>query len=405
MSDENHARFLDRTTPPNIATLVLLAGIGALSMNVFLPALPEMTTHFNTTYGVMQLSVALYLAANGLLQIFVGPLADKYGRRPVSMAGVIIFILASVACIYAPNVTIFLIFRMIQSVIAVGFVLSRAVVRDMYPPNRAAAMIGYVAMGMSLVPMFSPVIGGVLTEHLGWTSSFWLMAIAGVFTLALVWFDQGETNVSQGLSLSQQFAQYPELFKSQRFWGYALATAFSSGAFFAYLGGAPFVGTQIFGLSPSDLGFWFGAPAVGYLLGNFTTGLLATRVGLNRMIIIGASVASSGIALSMLLFLFDMGSVPSFFGFMTFVGFGNGMVIPNATSGALSVRPHLAGTASGLSGALMVGGGAALAALAGALLTPERGVYPLLIIMLSSCLLGVTSIIMVIRRERRIGLI
>jgi DHA1 family bicyclomycin/chloramphenicol resistance-like MFS transporter len=260
-------------------------------------------------------------------------------------------------------------------------------------------------MGMSLVPMFSPVIGGVLTEHLGWTSSFWLMAIAGVFTLALVWFDQGETNVSQGLSLSQQFAQYPELFKSQRFWGYALATAFSSGAFFAYLGGAPFVGTQIFGLSPSDLGFWFGAPAVGYLLGNFTTGLLATRVGLNRMIIIGASVASSGIALSMLLFLFDMGSVPSFFGFMTFVGFGNGMVIPNATSGALSVRPHLAGTASGLSGALMVGGGAALAALAGALLTPERGVYPLLIIMLSSCLLGVTSIIMVIRRERRIGLI
>lgn len=405
MSNENHARFLKRSTPPHIATLVLLAGIGALSMNVFLPALPEMTAHFNTSYGVMQLSVALYLAANGALQIFVGPLADKYGRRPVAMAGVIIFIFASIACIYAPNVTIFLIFRMIQSVIAVGFVLSRAVVRDMYPPNRAAAMIGYVAMGMSLVPMFSPVIGGVLTEHFGWTSSFWLMAFAGVFTLALVWFDQGETNVSQGLSLSQQFAQYPELLKSRRFWGYALATAFSSGAFFAYLGGAPFVGTQIFGLSPSDLGFWFGAPAVGYLLGNFTTGLIAAHVGINRMIIIGASVASSGSALSMILFMLDMGSVPVFFGFMTFVGFGNGMVIPNATSGALSVRPHLAGTASGLSGALMVGGGAALAALAGAMLTPERGVYPLLIIMLSSCLLGVTSIIMVIRRERRLGLI
>ncbi|MGH1330876.1 MAG: multidrug effflux MFS transporter [Paracoccaceae bacterium] len=405
MSNENPSRFLDRSTPPHIATLVLLAGIGALSMNVFLPALPEMTAHFNTSYGVMQLSVALYLAANGALQIFVGPLADKYGRRPVALAGVIIFILSSVACIYAPNVTIFLIFRMIQSVIAVGFVLSRAVVRDMYPPNRAAAMIGYVAMGMSLVPMFSPVIGGMLTEHFGWTSSFWFMALAGIFTLALVWFDEGETNVSQGLSLSEQFAQYPELFNSPRFWGYALATAFSSGAFFAYLGGAPFVGTQIFGLSPADLGFWFGAPAVGYLLGNFTTGLIAARVGINRMIIIGASVASSGIALSMILFLLDMGSVPSFFGFMTFVGFGNGMVIPNATSGALSVRPHLAGTASGLSGALMVGGGAALAALAGAMLTPERGVYPLLIIMLCSCLLGVASIILVIRRERRLGLI
>ena len=404
MLSQNPARFLDRTTPPNIATLVLLAGTGALSMNVFLPALPEMTEHFDTEYRVMQLAVPLYLLLNAFLQLLVGPFADKYGRRPVTLIGLVIFVVASIGCVYAPTVGIFLFFRLLQSFVAIGYVLSRAVVRDMYPADKAAAMIGYVAMGMSLVPMFSPVIGGALTGLFGWESTFWLMVGMGGLTLALAWADQGETNQPSDMSLARQFAQYPELLRARRFWGYAMCVTLSSGAFFAYLGGAPFVGSEIFGLDPSALGFWFGAPAIGYLVGNFLTGQLATKFGINKMILVGSIIAFAGPMAALIAFELGSKSELIFFGSMTFVGLGNGMVIPNGTSGALSVRPHLAGTAAGLSGALMIGGGAALAALAGALLTPERGAFPLLALMAIVCAMGVAAILLVIRRERQLRL-
>ena len=125
MSDSPDVRYLDRTTPPHISTLILLAGISALSMNVFLPSLPGMTAYFETEYRLMQLSVAIYLAMNAILQILVGPISDKFGRRPVILGGLTLYLLATLGCILAPNVTVFLIFRMLQAVVAVAMVLSR----------------------------------------------------------------------------------------------------------------------------------------------------------------------------------------------------------------------------------------------------------------------------------------
>lgn len=405
MSDAPVVRFLDRTTPPHIVTLILLAGISALAMNIFLPSLPKMTEHFGTEYRLMQLSVAIYLACNAVLQLFIGPLSDMLGRRPVILGGLIVFMLATIGCIYAPNVTIFLTFRMLQASVVAAMVLSRAVVRDMVPQDQAASMIGYVTMGMAVVPMVGPAIGGVLDEALGWKANFWLLLILGGATFWLTWRDLGETAGRSGQSLIRQFRDYPELLTSPRFWGYALAAALSSGAFFAYLGGAPFVGSEVFGLDPALLGLLFGAPAIGYLLGNWISGRYSARVGINHMILWGCYINTFGIALSILVFALGYGSAYSFFGFMTFVGLGNGMTIPNATAGTLSVRPHLAGTASGLGGAIMIGGGAALSALAGALLQPGTGAWPLLWIMLITGGLGMICILMVIRREKRLQML
>ncbi len=391
-------------TPPTLATLVLLSGLSALSMNLFLPSLPNMALYFETDYKVMQLSIALYLLINAILQIVIGPLADKAGRRPVLLWGLALFLLATLGCIYAPNAEIFLIFRMCQAVVVVGMVLSRAAVRDMYDQDQAASMIGYVTMGMAVVPMIGPAIGGILEETLGWKANFWLPFAIGALTLFLTFTDFGETAAKSGKSLVQQFKEYPELLTSPRFWGYSLACAFSSGAFFAYLGGAPFIGTELFGLSAAQVGIYFGAPAVGYFAGNFISGRYSVRVGVNRMVLWGSLLNAFGVALSAFLFLAGSGSALSFFGLMTFVGVGNGMVIPNATSGALSVRPHLAATASGLSGAIMLGGGAGLSALAGALLTHETGAMPLLWLMLTTALLAICAIAAVIRRERQLGL-
>ena len=403
MENPPKVRFLDRTTPPHIVTLILLAGLSALAMNVFLPSLPKMTEHFETKYRVMQLSVAIYLAVNAALQIVIGPISDKFGRRPVILWGVGLFLLATLGCIFAPNITVFLAFRMCQAVVVTAMVLSRAVVRDMVPQDQAASMIGYVTMGVAVVPMIGPVIGGVLDEIFGWQSTFWMLFLLGAGILWMSWRDLGETSVSRGLSLGQQFREYPELFQSPRFWGYALTCAFSSGAFFAYLGGAPFVGTEVFGLSPAALGFFFGAPAVGYFAGNGLSGKLSARVGINKMIFWGCILNAAGLGTALLVFAAGFQSEWTFFGFMTFVGLGNGMTIPNATAGALSVRPHLAGTASGLSGAIMIGGGAALSALAGALLQPGTGAWPLLWLMFLTGVASIISILLVLHREKRLA--
>ncbi|TMV07861.1 multidrug effflux MFS transporter [Ruegeria sediminis] len=391
-------------SPPTLATLILLSGLSALSMNIFLPSLPNMAEHFRTDYRVMQLSVALYLAMSALLQIVIGPLADKGGRRPVILWGIGLFLLVTLGCIYAPTAEIFLFFRMCQAVIAVGIVLSRAAVRDMYQQDKAASMLGYVTMGMAVVPMIGPAIGGVLDMAFGWQANFWLLFGLGAMALLLTYKDFGETAHKSGKTLTQQFREYPELLTSPRFWGYALASGLSSGAFFAYLGGAPFVGTEVFKMAPTEVGIYFGAPAVGYFFGNFISGRYSVRFGVNRMVLWGCWLNAIGVALSLIIFLAGLGTAISFFGLMTFVGLGNGMSIPNATAGSLSVRPHLAATASGLSGAIMLGGGAGLSALAGALLTPETGALPLLWLMLVTSILGILAILVVIRRERQLGL-
>ena len=403
MSGNHPIRFLDRSTPPHIATLILIAGLAALSLNIFLPSLPLMAAHFGVGYGVMQLSVSLYLAATAVLQVFVGPISDRYGRRPVMLVATAIFTLATFGAVLAPGFGIFLACRLLQAAIATGFVLSRAVVRDMVSQNEAASMIGYVTMGMSVVPMVGPVIGGALGEVFGWQSTFVLLGAGGLGLLALIWADQGETNVRRAGSMADQLARYPQLLRSQRFWGYCLASAFASGAFFAYLGGAPFVGSAVFHLTPARLGVYFGAPALGYMMGNFLSGRFSVRIGVDRMVLYGALLTTAGLGLLLVLGLAGIMGPGIFFGLVITVGLGNGILLPNANAGMLSVRPSLAGSAAGLGGAFTIGGGAALSALAGALLHHGTGPMPLILLMLASSALSIVSILWVMRRARRIA--
>lgn len=397
------SRFLDRRSPPHVSTLILIAGLSALSMNVFLPSLPNMAAYFQVDYALMQLSVSLYLAFSAGLQIVIGPLSDRYGRRRVLLVAMGLFVLASVGTLLAPTAEIFLICRMAQAVVATAMALSRAIVRDMVDEASAASMIGYITMGMSIVPMLGPIIGGALDEAFGWHANFAMLLAAGVLVMALTWLDLGETAQTRPASLLAQMRDYPALFASPRFWGYVLASSLASGVFFAFLGGAPFVGTEIYGLSPMWLGVYFAFTAIGYAAGNFVSGRFSVRVGINRMILAGTIVTLGGLVLLAGLLALDLTTAAVFFGTFVFVGIGNGMVLPNATAGMLSVRPHLAGTASGLGGAIMIGGGAGLSALAGALLVPGSGAWPLVLIMLASALASLLSILYVMHRARIVG--
>lgn len=404
MSSRPLVRFLDRSTSPHVLTLVLLAGLGALAMNIFLPSLSGMAEYFETDYRLMQLSVSFYLAVSAVLQLFIGPVSDRFGRRPVVLWAISIFILATIGALLAPTIELFLVCRALQAVVVAGMVLARAVVRDMVPQEEAASMIGYVTMGMSIVPMIGPAIGGKLDQMFGWQASFLLLLIFGTLVLAIAWGDLGETAKSRSKSFTEQFQQYPALLKSRRFWGYCAAAAFASGTFFAYLGGAPYIGTEVFHLTSAELGVYFGSPAVGYAIGNYISGRFSVRIGINNMILYGSLLTTLGVGVLVVMHLAGLAPATVFFGLFTTVGLGNGMVLPNATAGMLSVRPKLAGSASGLGGAIMIAGGAALSALAGSLLTPTSGPMPLIIIMLSASAASVVAILYVIQRERTVGI-
>ncbi|MCT7375521.1 multidrug effflux MFS transporter [Chelativorans salis] len=396
-------RPFDSTTPPHILTLVTAAGTAAIAMNLFLPSLPGMATYFQADYGIVQLAVSLYLAATAILQLGIGPASDRFGRRPVMLFSFAVFILSTFAAIYAPTIELLLLCRLFQAFAAAGMVLARAIVRDTVGTDEAASRIGYITMGMTVAPMVGPVIGGILDELYGWQATFQLMLACGIVAFIVVYLDLGETNTHRSASMTGQIRTYPELFRSRRFWGYSSAAAFTSGAFFAFLGGGPFVATRLLGLSPSSYGLYFAVITVGYALGNFLSGRYSRAIGVNRMMLTGNLIAVAGTALSILLFWLGYFHPLSLFGPTFFVGMGNGISLPSANAGVVSVRPHLAGSASGLGGALQIGGGAALSVLAGAFLTMQSGPYPLLFVMFLSSLCAVVSTFYVIYVARQAG--
>ena len=280
MSDTDAVRFFDRTSPPHIITLITMSALSALSMNMFLPSLPNMTVYFDTEYRLMQLSVALYLGVNAVLQT-VRRSDLRQDRAPPGCPdrGLACSPLASLGCVFAPNAGVFLFFRMCQAAVVVGMVLSPRH-RARHPPTGPGRQHDRLrhCMGMAVAPMLSPALGGVLDASFGWQASFWALVILGVAVFWMCWFDQGETAQTHGTTFADQVRQYPELLNSPRFWGYSQwLVRPSSGAFFSYLGGAPFVGSDIFGLSPMVLGIYFGAPAVGYMVGNMLTGRYSQR--------------------------------------------------------------------------------------------------------------------------------
>jgi DHA1 family bicyclomycin/chloramphenicol resistance-like MFS transporter len=245
---------------------------------------------------------------------------------------------------------------------------------------------------MTLIPMVGPTLGGLLSDSFGWRSNFAAILVAAVLVLILIYRDLGETNHQKTSSFAAQFRAWPRLLTSPRFWGYTVAGTFTSGAFFAFLGGAPFVGGTLMGLSPSMLGIQFVFIAVGYIAGNYLSGRFARRLGIDTMMLAGGVVALVGTAIPILLFMQGFGSSLAFFAPQIVVGFGNGLSLPSTNAGIVSVRPELAGSASGLGGAINMGGGAFVSWLASHILSVETGAMPLLLVMLACCVLALVAV-------------
>lgn len=392
-----------RPAPPKLVTLVVMASVGPLAMNIFVPSLPAMGRHFQVDYSVAQLLVSLYLLALATVQLIIGPASDRFGRRPVLLGCFAVFCAATFAAIYATNFHMLLALRILQSFSAAGIVLSRAIVRDTVATEDAASKIAYITMGMSLSPMIAPFIGGYIDEHFGWQMSFWFTLAFGLVALAIVWADLEETNLHPSSSIGAQFHAYPELFRSTRFWGYTATSMFASGPFFAFLGGGPYVSTEMLHMTPSQYGAYFALVSLGYLIGNFLCGRYSRAWGMNRMMMLGNIAGLAGMAICFGLFWAGYYHPLSLFAPSALVAAGNGMTLPGANAGIVSVKPHLAGSASGLGGALTLGCGAALAAFSSSLLSPDSGPYPLIIVSLISSTVAIVATWTVIRRAAEVG--
>src|SRR4051794_18311961 len=172
---------------PPLVILMLLSGLSVASLNLILPSLQNIASEFGVGYALASLAIAGYAAVAAVLQLIVGPLSDRFGRRPVILAGLAIFSLASVGCLLAADFLTFLCFRMLQAVIISGATVSRAIIIDSSGARKAASLMGYIAMAWAIAPMLAPVFGGILDELFGWRANFWAFLCFGVTILVLCW--------------------------------------------------------------------------------------------------------------------------------------------------------------------------------------------------------------------------
>src|SRR5215210_8820507 len=378
--------------PGFIALLIAVSAVSPLGINMYLPSMPGMARALGVDFATIQLTLSLYFAAMALGQLIVGPLSDRFGRRPVLLVGLTVFVIGSLICLTAQNVGFLILGRVVQAMGgSAGITLSRAIVRDLYGRNQVASMIGYVTMGMAVAPMIAPTIGGVLETLFGWRASFaFLMVFGGVVLLFAFWY-LSETNRNRGSAETarQLMHGYGYLARSRLFWGYTLTTGFISAVFFAFLAGAPYVMIELMGRSPAEYGFYSAIVPSGYILGNFVSGRLAGHVGPNRMILAGSIMALARVAAMAAAFATGFVLPAALFGPMFFIGAGNGLVLPSAIAGAVSVKPDVAGAAAGLSGSVQIGFGALVAPLIGS--TLDTTAWPLITIMAACSLLAIAS--------------
>jgi DHA1 family bicyclomycin/chloramphenicol resistance-like MFS transporter len=388
---------------PPVLALVAISGVSPFAINSVVPSMPAIALVFEAGYDRVQLMLSLFLASMAISQIFIGPLSDRFGRRPVLLAGFAFFVAACLLSLAAPTIDALLATRIVQGATGcVGIVLSRAIVRDLFDRRQAASMLGYVTMGLAVAPMVAPMIGGLLQEFFDWTAVFAFTALFGAVCVAVTWGYVPETNLqpTPRLSFASMFNDFGKLVRDTDFLLFTASSGLGTGVFFAFLGGAPYVSEHILGLTPGVYGMWFGVAPIGYVCGNYLAGRFTERFGIARMILAGSSIALIAAALLPLLFYLGFVGAWELFLPMVLVGVANGLSLPSAISGAISVRPEIAGAASGLSGAAQMGTGAVLSAAAGAVLTGGSSAMPMFALMFVAALLAVLVALAIYPRNR-----
>ena len=384
-----------------LALLIAVTAVGPLSLNILAPAMPGLIGTLGAGAGTVQLTLSLFLLGMAVSQLVLGTLSDRFGRRPVLLAGLAVTVISSFAALAATSVTDLILARTVQAFGATaGIVIGRAVIRDLYDRDRAASMIGWVTMAMVVAPMIAPLIGGALDTALGWHAIF---AFVGLFAAAVLAWASFRLPETRKVATSEGFAHFiaasGSLLANRSFLGYALVAAFNSAMFFTFIGGAPHVVVTIMHRTSAEYGLWFVVISFAYMLGNFAAGRWSAKYGVDVMIRSGVAVTVFGAAVGAAWVLIepqggpDVVMVPQMI-----IGFASGFMLPNAIAGAVSVRPQAAGAASGIMGFMQMGLGAATSQLIGHLLEGSATALPLALIVLVLCAFGLVAFFALVRK-------
>jgi DHA1 family bicyclomycin/chloramphenicol resistance-like MFS transporter len=389
----------------SLSFLLLLAGLTALapfSLQIFLPALPMIQADFAVSPAVAQLALSLSLLANACATLTYGPLSDRFGRRPVLLAGLGAFVAGSALCALAPTIGTLIAARVLQAVgAAAGMVLARAIVRDTHDRERSASVIAYLTTAMVVAPMLAPTIGALLIDLVSWRATFVLVTLVGVAVTWRTGTRLMETRAgSRGGGWSGIWRGAGSLLRNPAFAAYALQSTFAIAVFFSFIAGAPYFMIDMLGRSATEYGLYFMLVSAGFMAGNLLAARITLRVGIDRMILAGTALALAATLVTFALLL-SWGWTPlALFGPMLLAAFANGLTIPNAQAGAISVDPLLAGTASGLAGFLQMFTAAVVSQAVGAL---QNGTpYPMIGFMTGCALLSLVGFALP-RRLGRLG--
>ncbi|WP_287367494.1 multidrug effflux MFS transporter [Thauera sp.] len=342
--------------------IVALTSLGPLSTDFYLPALPAIARALGTDTAGAQLTLSVYLLGFGFGQLLIGPLSDRFGRRPVMLWGMAVFVLSSAACAVAPTIETLVAARLVQAFGAcVGPVLGRAVVRDVYGPHEAARVLSHVATATALAPLAAPILGGWLSASFGWRSTFITLTGYGLVLTAMVWTVLKETNRHpdpQAMQPSRMVANYGVLLADRVYRGALLTGCGAFAALFAFISGSPFVYIELYGMSPQEMGFAFGANVTGFMVGTVLSARLSRRLGAGWMIRSGVLLGATCGLLMAGLALAGVNHPAAIMGPMWGVTMAIGLVMPNATALGLAGYPKMAGAAASLMGFVQMGLGA-----------------------------------------------
>jgi DHA1 family bicyclomycin/chloramphenicol resistance-like MFS transporter len=385
-----------------LALLIAMSGMSSLSLNILVPALPSMVTKLATDAASVQLTISLYLLGLAVAQLIFGPLSDRFGRRPVVLMGLALAGIAGSAAIFVTSIAGLIAARVAQSLGAsTGQTIGRAIIRDLYDREHAASMIGLVTSVVVLMPMVAPLVGGILDTLFGWEAIFVFTAALSLTVFAWAALALPETRKlstvpGERISFRSDFAA---LAASPKFIGYALCAALGSAPFFSFLGGAPHVVVTMLGRTSAEYGAWFFIPSIGFMAGNFAVSRLAGRFGINTLIWWGAVLTVMGALLNVFAYLALPGwEMATIFLPQIIVAFGNGLLLPTSVAGAVSIRPQVAGTASGITGFTQMAIAAAAAQLSGHLVAHALGPIPMMVQMLFFGVATAAAFLLLVKR-------
>ncbi len=335
-------------------TLAALIALGPLSTDMYLPALPRIAAEFSETTAHVQLTLSLFLVGFAVAQLFYGVLSDRFGRKPVMLAGLVIFTVATIGCAYSENIYLLMFFRSLQAVGgSAGPVLGRAIVRDLYSGSQASKVLSQIGSIMAVAPAIAPIIGGFLSLYYGWQSIFWFLAAYGVVG---AWIYQRKISESSPPEFRHQrtigsvILDYWRLLHDRQYIGYTLSCSFSIAGLFAFISGSSFVLIGLFGVPEQQFGWYFLTVVVGYMVGTTQSARLSHTFDNKYLVGVGSGIlVCAGIIMLIICVSPYVGpiiiSVP-----MAVFAAGVGIVMPQSLAGALQSYPHMAGTASGLLG-------------------------------------------------------